>query len=1027
MIKLKNIKEDIKIKVRINILRYSLVFVVSILVIISILSISKTKEKIKKINEESIQNSIKISQLTERLYSIIIENHILLGSKKHLSRIELNRLLDTEQTQIYLSSLEEVIKQNISTELLNDFLTEFRNYTNITREIAILQRDSQDSLISVIRSTKEITSFRKVKEIVQRIILLNSETINVNISGIYRYQNYRIIMILVISIFIIIIVYFISNFLLNNLRKSVYGLKEHLSIISSGNIPENKLIENRNEIGIMSESCNKITTNLSKLGKLTKEIQKGNYSYTYNFDNENNILGNELLKLQENLKKTKIDEDKRKIEDERRNWATKGLAMFGEILRHSTGNINKLADQIIQNIVKYINANQGGIFIYNDSNPSDVYLELLSAFAYDRKKFFEKKINLGDGIIGMCAIEKETVYLTEIPKDYIEIESGLGEAQPNSLLVFPLKLENEILGIVEIASFNKFKIYEIKFLEKLAESIASTLSTAKINERTAKLLDESRKQSEELAIQEQEMRMNIDEMHSTQKEVIQREAELRGVLVAVDNNLMKSEYNIDGTLITANRRHLKTMGYSLNEIKGKNIEMFIPTDEIDEFRKIWKSVCAGYPHQIEVKRRAKTGEILWLQNQYTPIQDENRNVLKILFVAHNITEHKKREIELETKSKKLIEQEEVMLKNFNKLKATQNEIQNKNAEITSVLKTLNQSALVAEFDMSGKIIRISDSFLELFNMKKEHVLGLNHKYFSMGQEEIDFNEFWIDLNNGITKRIIEHLKLPTGKEVWLDEIYAPILNDKGEALKVLNIAIDITQNQIIQENNKKIIQESKQKAELLSVHKEKLRNNLEELETAQKIMALKESEIQGILDAIDNNIIKCEYSVHGKLLNANELFLSTMGYKFDEIDNVDCKIFIPNEEKNNYNKIWSKVIKGETYQGIRKKIRKDKSIVWLLMSYTPVKDTSGNINKIIYLANNITEQKQRENEILETTKKLKEHEELMKQKIEKITTVHKKTEEELNQYKNKQENITKNFNSEIDNLYSNWLNKIYEK
>ena len=130
-------------------------------------------------------------------------------------------------------------------------------------------------------------------------------------------------------------------------------------------------------------------------------------------------------------------------------------------MRHFNENITSLSDEVIKNLVHYINASQGGLFILDDTDPKHIYLEMLSAFAYDRKKFLTKRIPLGDGLVGVCALEKNTLYITDVPPDYMSIESGLGDSRPKCLLMVPLKSEDSILGVIELASFNLLKPHEL--------------------------------------------------------------------------------------------------------------------------------------------------------------------------------------------------------------------------------------------------------------------------------------------------------------------------------------------------------------------------------------------------------------------------------------------------------------------------------------------------------------------------------------------------------------------------------------
>jgi methyl-accepting chemotaxis protein len=152
---------------------------------------------------------------------------------------------------------------------------------------------------------------------------------------------------------------------------------------------------------------------------------------------------------------------------------------------------------------------------------------MAACFAYDRKKFLQKKIATGEGLVGRCYQEQEKIFLTEIPDDYIKITSGLGDDNPKCLLLIPLVYNNVIHGIIEIASFNVYRPFEIEFIERISESIAATISSVKANIQTSSLLEQSQQQAEEMAAQEEEMRQNMEELRATQEQSARREEDLK--------------------------------------------------------------------------------------------------------------------------------------------------------------------------------------------------------------------------------------------------------------------------------------------------------------------------------------------------------------------------------------------------------------------------------------------------------------------------------------------------------------------
>jgi hypothetical protein len=263
--------------------------------------------------------------------------------------------------------------------------------------------------------------------------------------------------------------------LVYSLIKPIKKFKKILIELGNGELPETNLPEGDDKIGQMAAAINSLVKNLKTLSNFSQEIGKGNYQSDFKPLSDKDILGNSLLRMREDLKNAASEEAKRKEEDERRNWSTQGIARFSEIIREYSGDFNELTFQIISNLVKYIGANVGGLFLANKNNTEEKCLELAACFAFDRKKYMKKQILSGEGLAGRAFQEGETILLTDIPEDYIKIKSGLGENKPKNLLIVPLKVNEEIYGIIELASLKDILPYQVEFTERICNSIASSI------------------------------------------------------------------------------------------------------------------------------------------------------------------------------------------------------------------------------------------------------------------------------------------------------------------------------------------------------------------------------------------------------------------------------------------------------------------------------------------------------------------------------------------------------------------------
>lgn len=388
-----------------------------------------------------------------------------------------------------------------------------------------------------------------------------------------------------------------------------------------------------------------------KIIQTNESVLKGNYHVDIE-ENNNSEIYRTLSEMIKALNKLNKEDKSRKEKEEILTWIRNGVANLNDSMRIGTSNIEELCDSVIQNLTKYMNASLGGIFMYQSDKKET--LNLISSFAYDHKKAEKIKIQRGVGLVGTCALERSTIYMEKIPDDYIHITSGLGNASPKSLIVLPLIYNNELTGILELAFLRELKNYEKEFLEQISSNIASALITAKINARTAELLQRSQKQAEILERNKEKLSQNVNELEITQKKMLEREAEMKGLIEAVNNTIMTIEYTTEGILLNANDKYLNTMHYDIEELRGVNVLDLVKTERA-ELERVIKMVSKGEFYEKVMKRFTKFGEVRWLLSTYTPYYDVEGKITKVLYFAYDITESKERSEKLEQEVKQLKE------------------------------------------------------------------------------------------------------------------------------------------------------------------------------------------------------------------------------------------------------------------------------------------------------------------------------------------------------------------------------------
>ncbi len=462
--------------------------------------------------------------------------------------------------------------------------------------------------------------------------------------------------IVIMGIFLIIIALATAYFITKATITPILRLREFLLLMTQGSLPDEEMEVTNDEIGDMSEALNQFVASMRRTSQFALEIGKGNFEAEYSALSQDDILGNSLLTMRDDLKRAHEAEIQRKREDEIRNWTTQGLAKFGDILRQSK-NIEELSYNVVEKMIEYMGAIQGAFFILDDTIESEKHFRMTAAVAYGRRKLVKRRYELEEGLVGRCAFEKATVYLKQVPKDYIRITSGLGDDNPTVLLLVPLIANDIIYGVIEIAGFIPFEDHKIKFMETVSENIAGTLATVKINEKTARLLEESQQKGQELRAQEEEMRQNLEELQATQEEAARRELEMREIFDAIDNSIGAVELDLFGIILKSNEKFAQLINLRAGEITGRDHRNLVKLQGKQElrYREMWEGFQNGVPFEIDLCYPTSFGDV-WLRETYNPIKNADGIYSKVLMLAFDITDNKTKDKAIHAFKRELDEQ-----------------------------------------------------------------------------------------------------------------------------------------------------------------------------------------------------------------------------------------------------------------------------------------------------------------------------------------------------------------------------------
>jgi HAMP domain-containing protein/CheY-like chemotaxis protein/signal transduction histidine kinase len=249
----------------------------------------------------------------------------------------------------------------------------------------------------------------------------------------------------------------------------------------------------------VNELAANLTTQVRAIAEVATAVTKGDLTRSISVE----ALG-EVAALKDNINQmiANLRETTRKNTEQ--DWLKTNLAKFTQMLQGQR-DLETVTKLILSELAPLVSAQQGLFYLMETSENRADFLKLISTYAYRDRKNLSNRFSLGEGLVGQCALERESILLTQVPHDYIKISSGLGEATPLNVVALPVLFEGQVTAVIELASFHNFSEIHLTFLDQLTESIAIVLNTISASMRTEELLKQSQSLAEELQSQQKEL------------------------------------------------------------------------------------------------------------------------------------------------------------------------------------------------------------------------------------------------------------------------------------------------------------------------------------------------------------------------------------------------------------------------------------------------------------------------------------------------------------------------------------------
>jgi CheY-like chemotaxis protein/GAF domain-containing protein len=582
---------------------------------------SYLKEKLQLLRVDVIDQS-PTKTINIGLYDVFIDglideiSFILLDVSNIEAEVGVGNLIDVLRVEDKIKAQEVFILKYFSPEYFSQMAVEriLSDFEFIQQHVYVLQNSENANLTRYIDNELRISDFNAYESLIKGLTLSKSDNHSntfikdyqllskhqknafhsiaefqvVELGRLFEQQyqkSYRSLIFLALGMFLMILMLiWILYLIYKDITGNINNIKQAFGQLAIGDTNAQINIVSEDEFGDLGRSFEGLRSITGKLAQSASHIGKGDYDSPIEVRGENDLLGNALVGMRNDLKQLATEREKR-------NWQLTGQAKFSEIAQQYQ-HCSDFSDAVLSELAGYCDIQQAAFYV-KDLEGDVTIMKLVSTYAFDVRKGFHTKFLSGEGIIGQAWVEKKRFVLTDVPDNYSTINSGLGNTLPVNILVLPLISEKEVKGIIELAALHTFQSWELEFLDKLAESLAGAISLIEARKNTELLLQQTQEANERLRTQEEELRVTNEELAEQAQVIKQSEEELR----VQQEELLQSNVQLEekSQLLEENNQAIQVKN---SELENAREAITLKAKELEQASRYKSEFLANMSHEL---------------------------------------------------------------------------------------------------------------------------------------------------------------------------------------------------------------------------------------------------------------------------------------------------------------------------------------------------------------------------------------------------------------------------------------------